>query len=506
MLDWYFDCDDEQHSLRELLKRSTAAHSKAPSQASGGTKATPRKLERYAKADRPDGGQSCYVLFQGLLAAFRLKVQTLAEARCKGDPTDVEACDEGMIWVRHTDYALDSCPSNHPNPRQFQHSVWLGLGRLEDGFRKPVAFKRNDEDEEQQAKLVRMMRKLKPGSFIASAELVEVGPLNKDVEPPTPMAVQKRWVSEAGVCTLEELFGRVLTPNDITERKTKAHRMLVKEILHSMALAVFHLHECKIAHTSINLRYFKVFLIEEPPRSTNLRVKLVSMRRADTLTPVREREDIEDLGKAMARVVLGESGNMEELLSYDPSLYWLVAWILDESDGATLADVIRHPYFMSLNEKEVFTLALEGDIFGEILTIAEVTHLPPPLPSYPSPFPSPPPPLLPCIKFTHTPCIFLPEISSYIVLKNSSATRWLLSRQRRCPRFSIACSIKSSCMQRRAAAASNLVRLREVEATPHSLRQHPPQSRKACRSPRRRRGAAQQLLPALPPRSTTNAA
>jgi hypothetical protein len=393
MLDWYFDCDDEQHSLRELLKQSTAAHFKAPA-----TKATPRKLERYAKADRPDGGQNCYVLFQGLLAAFRSKIQTLAEAECKGDPTDLEACDERMIWDRSTFYALDSCPSNHPNPQQFSHSVWLGLGRLEDGFRKPVAFKRNDENEEQQAKLVRMMRKLKPGSFIASAELVEVEPLNEKIEPPTPRRLQKRWVSEAGVCTLEELFGRVLTPDDITERETKAHRMLVKEILHSMVLAVFHLHECKIAHTNINLRYFKVFLIEEPPRSTNLRVKLVSMRRADTLTPVREREDIEDLGKAMARVVLGESCNLEELLSYDPSLYWLVAWILDESDGATLADVIRHPYFMSLNEKEVFTLALEGDIFGEILTTAEVTNLPPPFP----------PPLPPCCPASNALTILTP--------------------------------------------------------------------------------------------------
>jgi hypothetical protein len=152
--------------------------------------------------------------------------------------------------------------------------------------------------------------------------------------------------------------------------------MLVREILHSMALAVYHLHECNIAHGTINLKYFKFFLIEEPPRSTNLRVKLVSMRRADILSPERQRADIQALGNAMARVVLGtQSSDTELLLPYDPSLYHLITWILQtDGDGATLADVVRHPYFMSLNEKEAFTLALEGGVFGQVATTADVSN------------------------------------------------------------------------------------------------------------------------------------
>jgi hypothetical protein len=384
MLDWYFDCDGKQHSLRELLK---------PSPPESMPEATQKKSWAFvagipsSKLERIRGASTCCDTFSALLEKFGGNIESLAKRYCKEDPQDVEACKEDIIWKRYPRYGLDAGRS---------HNVFLALGRLEDGFRKPVAVKLND-GEEDEWRVKRIMRKLKPGSFIASAELLYLQDLQptEDLEPtedePTeapdgPLGRQSspsyqwRWVSEAGVCTLEELFGRQLTPQDKVERNTKAHRMLVREILLSMALAMFHLHECKIAHTVISLKYFKVFLIEEPPRSTNLRVKLVSMRKAETLTDSRERDDIEDLGFAMARVVLGEEYlDITQLLEYDPSLYWLITWILEGSQhGATLADIIRHPYFTSLNEKEVFTLALEGDLFGQIITPAEVRCPPAP--------------------------------------------------------------------------------------------------------------------------------
>jgi hypothetical protein len=376
MLDWYFDCDGEQHSLREALKQ----HPQVSGAAAAPAVSTQRKLERYTRAtlDFP-GATSCYKLFQTLLNSFRAKIQKLAQKE--------DALDDQIIWERSKEYALDA--SDPPN-------VWLALSQLEDGFRKPVAVKKNDADDDVE-RLQHIMRKLRPGSFIASAqrEILDFSeptqaPNDQPARASTPRGGPQppRWVSEAGICTLEELFGRKLNSNDRIERNTKAHRMLVREMLLSMALAVFHLHECKIAHNLIGLKYFKVFLIEEPPRSTNLRVKLVSMRRAENLTDDRERRDIIGLGNAMARVVLGDDSSIDELMSYDPSLYWLVTWILQnpDQDGAKLADVIRHPYFTSLNEKEVLTLALQGDIFGQIITAAEVRcamHFPlPPLPLY----------------------------------------------------------------------------------------------------------------------------
>ena len=191
-----------------------------------------------------------------------------------------------------------------------------------------------------------------------------------------------RWVSEAGVCTLGQLF--TCEQIDVVERATKAHRMLVKEILHSMALAIFNLHHCKVAHTKVSLDFFKIFFIEEPPSSTNLRVKLVSLKHAKPVVADEKqsvalmRKDIADLGEAMRHVVLGTHAEGRppldpkeqhlQLQAYDPSLCDLVDWMLvhDMSKQASIEDVIRHPYFMSLNDKEAFTLALEGKIFDDM--------------------------------------------------------------------------------------------------------------------------------------------
>jgi hypothetical protein len=346
MLDWYFDCDDDQHSLRELLKPSSVSQVTGKAEAGDGAEVTSLKLERYAKADKPDDGESsCYVLFHIFLNDFLGIIRRLFEKYCGDDIPG--SFNESMIWIRADEYAVDTWP----------HKVWLGLGRLENGVRKPVTFRAIDDCKI--ARLPQLKRKLESGRFIASAELVEVFPRNSDQE-----ALQRELyrqgspcrremlVLEAGVCSLEQLFVRNLTGNEKNERNTKAHRMLVRDILLTMALAVLQLHECSLAHDNIALRFFKVFLVDERSRSTNLRVKLVASHRFyDHLTPVLEREDIEDLGKAMARLVLGEISNVEELSSYDPQLHRLVTWMLDDSIRPTLADVIRHPYFMSLNWK-----------------------------------------------------------------------------------------------------------------------------------------------------------
>ena len=104
-------------------------------------------------------------------------------------------------------------------------------------------------------------------------------------------------------------------------------------------------------------------------------------------------KDIHDLGCAMMELVLGDKKQFEPqnplsmdeaaknkftqewmlsaIQTYDPSLFLLLQWIFS-IEGARLDDIIRHPYFMSLNEKEAFTLALEGDVFASIATALEV--------------------------------------------------------------------------------------------------------------------------------------
>ena len=425
MLDWYFDCEGLDYSLRQWLTEALVVAGRA---------VLPLKPHRYHDATN---GERCalYTTFHGFLKTFREKVQSFA-ANYRENLTGQHP--ESHIWLRYDYYALDLHNAKPGDEAQ----VWLGLGRLEDGFRSPVAIKRNRDDkdaeqrEQHQFMLKRVMRKLKPGSFIASAELVEIEslswpepapikrqpastqskvwsqlaaaaatkqkaaaePADEPVQRNASAAKQYRWVSEAGVCTLKELFVRKFNGHDGHECRSKMHKMLVKEILQSMVLAVYHLHECKIVHKKIGLSYFKVFLIEEPPRSTNLRVKLVSMKDAvvfptDGTAEALVTKDIHDLGCAMMEVVLGDKKQFEpqnpssmdeaakikftqeKMLSaiqtYDPSLFLLLHWIFS-IDGARLDDIIRHPYFMSLNEKEAFTLALEGDVFASIATALEV--------------------------------------------------------------------------------------------------------------------------------------
>lgn len=400
MLDWYFDCEGAAYSLKHWLTAAPAAAAPAPSHA---------KPHRCTHAT----SGTLYTTFHACLKKFCETALKFEQDR-RLSSILFGWHEESHIWVRHDDFALDLHNARPGDAAQ----VWLGLGRVEDGFRRPVAIKRNQDDkdprvrEENRLRLQRVMRKLKPGSFIASAELVQIEPVHLqqhgaaavaafDEEAVGPLtrtpskSSQERWVSEAGVCTLQELFAQAFTAADNVERRSKMHRMLVKEILQSMVLAVYHLHECKIVHRNISLAYFKVFLIEEPPRSTNLRVKLVSMKNANVYTSDNTAEvtkDIQDLARAMMEVVLGDKKQFEphdaallersvvnkqtqdamlaKVQNYDPSLFLLIHWMLS---GATLADVIRHPYFMSLNEKEAFTLALQGDVFSSIASESEVS-------------------------------------------------------------------------------------------------------------------------------------
>jgi hypothetical protein len=166
MLDWYFDCEGSACSLKKWLTSSHVAAA-APAE----------KLHRYNNAKTA----TLYTSFHVFLKLFREKVRSF-DAQY-GELLKRQGT-EDHIWLRDDYFALDLHNAKQGESAQ----VWLGLGRLEDGFRKPVAIKRNvhkkdpsAEEEsflESQARLKRVMRKLKPGSFIASAELVPIEPLD----------------------------------------------------------------------------------------------------------------------------------------------------------------------------------------------------------------------------------------------------------------------------------------------------------------------------------------
>jgi hypothetical protein len=109
----------------------------------------------------------------------------------------------------------------------------------------------------------------------------------------------------------------------------------------------------------------QIFPITESS-AQHLRVKLVSLKAA---TPdCSFRKDVRALGRAMLAVA-GCSKNyaddLRELRSYNPSLFFLIEWMISEDADLTMAEVLRHPYFMSPSEWQTFAITM-GDGGGMI--------------------------------------------------------------------------------------------------------------------------------------------
>ena len=107
-------------------------------------------------------------------------------------------------------------------------------------------------------------------------------------------------------------------------------------------------------------------------------MKLVSLKHAQDYTVHLSQRDILQLGLSMCAVAVGKGdcsaasyGEVDRLTlrAYDVPLMLLIDWMLDADPGrrATIADVIRHPYFMGNHETEAFALALHGGLFESLV-------------------------------------------------------------------------------------------------------------------------------------------
>jgi hypothetical protein len=189
-----------------------------------------------------------YTKFLGYLRAFFDKVQILKAQKAAAIAAGrVNASFKQVFFYRHNSLCIDSTAS-----AEEQSKVWLGLGKEETihsagvAICKPVAIKTPRRSNMDPDILARVMAQMKPGSFIASAHEMPVYvhglPEGRRLEDESPgscgalspvaapdnaaLPSQLYWVSEAGICTLHELFGCV----DAQERSTQSHRRLVKEV------------------------------------------------------------------------------------------------------------------------------------------------------------------------------------------------------------------------------------------------------------------------------------
>ena len=221
------------------------------------------KPGRHKQATTRDG---FYTKFLGYLRAFFDKVQILKAQKAAAIAAGkVDASFKQVFFYRNNSLCIDSTAS-----AEEQSKVWLGLGKEETihsvgvAICKPVAIKTPRRSNMDPDILARIMAQMKPGSFIASAHEMPVYvhglPEGRRLEDESPTgnrgalapvaapdnaallsqavtatqigpgvdesAVRLYWVSEAGICTLHELFEFV----DAEERSTQSHRRLVKEV------------------------------------------------------------------------------------------------------------------------------------------------------------------------------------------------------------------------------------------------------------------------------------
>ena len=211
------------------------------------------KPGRHKQATTRDG---FYTKFLGYLRAFFDKVQILKAQKAAAIAAGrVAASFKQVFFYRHDSLCIDSTASAEDKSK-----VWLGLGKEETihsagvAICKPVAIKTPRRSNMDPDILARVMAQMKPGSFIASAHEMPVyvhglpeGRRLEDESPgncgaPSPVAApdnaalpsQLYWVSEAGICTLHELFEFPVPAEEerkaFEERSTQAHRRLVKEV------------------------------------------------------------------------------------------------------------------------------------------------------------------------------------------------------------------------------------------------------------------------------------
>jgi hypothetical protein len=118
----------------------------------------------------------------------------------------------------------------------------------------------------------------------------------------------------------------------------------------------------------LKLVYCQIFPIYESSVQ-RLRVKLVSLKAAamGQAPDLGFDCDIRQLGLTMLSVATNPANrDIESLKTYDPSLYFLIKWMISDS-LPTIHEVLRHPYFMSTTERKAFGLALGGGMIGAFL-------------------------------------------------------------------------------------------------------------------------------------------
>ena len=192
MLDWYFDAEGSNFSLCSLTTERAAAA------AADSHREPPGAARANAKPNGVKAGGQAAVATDSVADAPGPKPERVKDVRHKRLYSDFHKCTdsfrqlinklattshakrrhEDYVWSRSNDFSIDSSFVHDPRDPSKETNVWLGLGPLDVafGYRMPVAIKKNPENAQDEQRLMRVMKRLKPGSFIASANQSHLRP------------------------------------------------------------------------------------------------------------------------------------------------------------------------------------------------------------------------------------------------------------------------------------------------------------------------------------------
>ena len=262
-LDWYFDHEGKECSLRVLMAINDDAELRR--RVGGGAGRRGAKPGRFTGAP---AGSFCNTFYHLMQRFFDMTLRLKRQKQQHHGGAGAKA----VFFCRDSSFSIDST-ARAPS----EGLVWLGLGCEEtiietaQAYCKPVAIKSRQNVDP--AIFARMMGQMKPGSFIASARetRLSVHGLDGSHADPSPKCQASAphtrrlhehnerfmdevcssftyagvgtesaagaaaaegppdcyWVSEAGICTLHELLQAGVS---IEERGTQAHRRLVQEV------------------------------------------------------------------------------------------------------------------------------------------------------------------------------------------------------------------------------------------------------------------------------------
>ena len=275
----------------------------------------------------------------------RLRVKLVGLKKAKADPRfseDVERLGRTMLWIATV------LPKHDIQPQKQQGAGGGGGGAAKGGQPRAssssAAQKCNDQEEQK---------------FCDTVFNAMTGPHRHD-QLKSPILISKLTAALANV--------NIKSPNGPAKEAKKKNKKLLGQILRDDDAGRFCLTIQTTGTTGTSEPDFLVALTKE---KADTKIAVAASGNAEGAQGGQPQISSRSKGAGAGggggadTLSRGEGTDADEsiqqlkaLKAYDPSLYFLVRWMLDERDPPDMHGVLRHPYFTTPAEKQTFGVAL----------------------------------------------------------------------------------------------------------------------------------------------------